>query len=293
MAEFDPYAVLGVPRTATRDEILRSYRRLAKQHHPDAGAAPNPLMARINEARAILADPLRRARWDRAHAVVEPPAWAAPTHRPSRPMRPPPTTAPPPSVHDSGWLAVVVVAVSGLLLGAVLVGIAMASTPSPAGVPRFASQELTLDLAPDWVAYPGADDDPAHRVIAHIVTFEISEDQRCTSFAVECPFTADTVPPGEASVLITAWAEGSPPVPDPIYARPFGRDADRFIGGEPAAFELRRSTDGAVAWWQLSPPGFPDRWIEVQADIGGGQFEQNDRIREVDEVLATLQFGEG
>ena len=130
-------------------------------------------------------------------------------------------------------------------------------------------------------------------MIAHFVTFEVGEDQRCTKFATECPLTADALPPGEASVLITAWGEGAPKVPDPVYARPFGRDADRFIGGEPAAFELSRSTEGAVAWWQLSPPGFPDRWIEVRADIGGGTFEQDDRIREVDEVLATLEFGEG
>ena len=293
MAEIDPYAVLGVPRTATREEILRSYRRLAKQHHPDAGAAPNPLMARINEARAILADPLRRARWDRAHTVVEPPAWTAPTLRPRQSTRPPPITAPPPTVYDSGWLAVVVVAVAGSLLAVVLLAIAMASSPERVDVPSFSSEDLTLNLAPDWIAYPGSDTDPAHRVIAHFVTFEVGLDQRCTNFAGDCPLTADALPPGEASVVITAWGEGAPKIPDPVYARPFGRDADRFIGGEPAAFELSRSTEGAVAWWQLSPPGFPDRWIEVRADIGGGVFEQDNRIREVDEVLATLEFGEG
>ena len=32
----DPYGVLGLPRDASQDEVKRAYRRLAKQHHPDA-----------------------------------------------------------------------------------------------------------------------------------------------------------------------------------------------------------------------------------------------------------------
>lgn len=33
----DPYLVLGIPPTATADEIRRAYQRAAARHHPDRG----------------------------------------------------------------------------------------------------------------------------------------------------------------------------------------------------------------------------------------------------------------
>ena len=32
----DPYSVLGVPRSATDDEVKKAYRRLSRKYHPDA-----------------------------------------------------------------------------------------------------------------------------------------------------------------------------------------------------------------------------------------------------------------
>lgn len=48
-----PFQVLGVSATASKDEIERAYRRLASEHHPDKGGDPQQ-MARINAARDAL-----------------------------------------------------------------------------------------------------------------------------------------------------------------------------------------------------------------------------------------------
>lgn len=52
-----PYEVLGVPTTATDDEIKAAYRKLAKKYHPDlngGSAAAEAKMKEINEAYNIL-----------------------------------------------------------------------------------------------------------------------------------------------------------------------------------------------------------------------------------------------
>lgn len=52
----DPYQVLGIPRTATDDEVKKAYRTLARKYHPDnfAGSAQaagsEEIMKEINEA---------------------------------------------------------------------------------------------------------------------------------------------------------------------------------------------------------------------------------------------------
>jgi len=60
----DHYATLGVPKTATQDEIKAAYRKLAKQHHPDLGGDAEKLKA-INEAYSVLGDPAKRSEYDR------------------------------------------------------------------------------------------------------------------------------------------------------------------------------------------------------------------------------------
>lgn len=59
----DYYAALGVPRTATADDIKRAFRRLAGQHHPDRGGDTQKFQA-IQEAYATLGDEQKRAEYD-------------------------------------------------------------------------------------------------------------------------------------------------------------------------------------------------------------------------------------
>ncbi|TBH20766.1 DnaJ C-terminal domain-containing protein [Thermus thermamylovorans] len=64
----DYYAILGVSREATQEEIKRAYRRLALQYHPDRNPGDKEAEERfkeINEAYAVLSDPERRAQYDR------------------------------------------------------------------------------------------------------------------------------------------------------------------------------------------------------------------------------------
>ena len=62
----DFYDVLGVPRTATQDEIQRAYRQLARQHHPDVNKDPGAedRFKEISEAYDVLSDPQTRRRYD-------------------------------------------------------------------------------------------------------------------------------------------------------------------------------------------------------------------------------------
>jgi molecular chaperone DnaJ len=68
----DYYEVLEVSRSASADEIRRSYRRLARKYHPDLNASPEAeeRFKEINEAYEVLSDGNRRAAYDRfGHAA--------------------------------------------------------------------------------------------------------------------------------------------------------------------------------------------------------------------------------
>jgi curved DNA-binding protein len=70
----DYYAVLGVPRTASQAEIKKAYRKLARQHHPDAKPGDTTSERRfkeVNEANEVLGDPDKRRQYNELGANWE------------------------------------------------------------------------------------------------------------------------------------------------------------------------------------------------------------------------------
>ncbi|MGH9226017.1 MAG: molecular chaperone DnaJ [Acidimicrobiales bacterium] len=62
--EKDYYKVLGLSDTATEDQIRRAYRKLAKQHHPDANPGSEERFKEISAAYDVLSDATKRKEYD-------------------------------------------------------------------------------------------------------------------------------------------------------------------------------------------------------------------------------------
>ena len=63
----DYYKVLGVPKTATQEEVKKAYRTLALKYHPDKTKGDRTAEDRfkdINEANEVLSDPEKRKKYD-------------------------------------------------------------------------------------------------------------------------------------------------------------------------------------------------------------------------------------
>jgi DnaJ-class molecular chaperone len=70
----DYYDILGVPRTATAEEIRQAHRKLARKYHPDRNPGDKEAEAKfkeIQQAYNVLSDPEKRAQYDRYGADFE------------------------------------------------------------------------------------------------------------------------------------------------------------------------------------------------------------------------------
>ena len=177
----DAYAALGVDPTASADDVRRAYRRLARELHPDANpgdAAAAERFRLVAEAHDVLADPIRRARYDvvRGHAMPRTTATGprpvrrgpapsgnaavrGPSARPSHRPLEVPASPPRPETDEWSFLArfarwagvvIVVVAIAVMVLLLATPRADPAEIPNdPRGVPGGAGFCLTPD---GWVS---------------------------------------------------------------------------------------------------------------------------------------------
>src|ERR1041384_8074013 len=81
----DYYEVLGVPRSASENDIKKAFRKLARQHHPDVAKdkkTSEEKFKEVNEADEVLSDPEKRkkydqlgANWKQGAEFRPPPGW--------------------------------------------------------------------------------------------------------------------------------------------------------------------------------------------------------------------------
>ncbi|MEG0472121.1 MAG: molecular chaperone DnaJ [Solibacillus sp.] len=66
MSKRDYYEVLGIAKSASKDEIKKAYRKLSKQYHPDINKEPgaDEKFKEVAEAYEVLFDEQKRARYD-------------------------------------------------------------------------------------------------------------------------------------------------------------------------------------------------------------------------------------
>lgn len=66
MSKRDYYEVLGVSKDASKDEIKKAYRKLARQYHPDVSKEENASekFKEAKEAYETLSDQQKRAQYD-------------------------------------------------------------------------------------------------------------------------------------------------------------------------------------------------------------------------------------
>lgn len=124
------YERLGVGRTASLQEIATAYRALCRRYHPDLNGGREDalrMMQALNEAYAVLRDPMRRSSYDRVSARHS--DGAVQRRRPRKPVPPRPKQS-----KLGAWVQAVMFAISVFLTFAPQ----PASAGAPASVARIA-----------------------------------------------------------------------------------------------------------------------------------------------------------
>lgn len=185
---------------------------------------------------------------------------------------------------DTGRIAILAIAGVAVLIGLGYFGlyavIGQSDTRS-----EFTSEDISFKYDPGWSLHPGEPDVVGgQRVVAHLASFGLRPEELCNRAGEPCLTTGESMPEGQVSMVITAWREGTPQVPEP--------GTEFMVGGAPAARDVVQVEDVFTAWWQLSPPDFPDQWIEVRADFRARrQIDVNRAFEAIHVVLDSVEFG--
>jgi hypothetical protein len=263
----DFYEELGVPRSASRDEIRSAYRRRARLFHPDRypnaelRAIAEAEMRRVNEIAALLTHPQERLRYDRsligegvaADRSKEPLARSRPSRR---------------RLHMGAALWLLGGAVTSLIC-------ILALRPDPASVP--AAPLVDASSAPAALAIP-AQPEPAP---TSVPLSPLEDKRRVGTKASMADFTVLKLPPMRPRSDAT-HAEEPLRTPAPAPPNPESRPAEPVVElrtdpADPAPplplDEIRpvRRSAGLVGLWryirspqrQAVPDGFAAQEVEV------------------------------
>src|SRR5699024_2385537 len=78
VAKRDYYDILGLDKNASKDDIKKAYRKLARKYHPDVSKEPNAAekFKEVKEAYEVLSDEQKRAQYDCfGHAGTQRSQW--------------------------------------------------------------------------------------------------------------------------------------------------------------------------------------------------------------------------
>ena len=188
------YGLLGVSPDASADEIRRAYYRAARQLHPDVNpeADAAAAMRRLNDAWAVLGDPVARSRYD-ARLSAPAPLRPRPPERTGPPAASdPPEPAPP---HPPRFVRPSVLIVAVLLVIFVVTAYAGHGSMTPSSSPTTTPSSAPAVPATTAVASTGAtnllgdclESEPGYDAVVPCGQSNLGEVVMLASASAQCP----------------------------------------------------------------------------------------------------------